>query len=133
MNELVQKLTKEQHVEASLRPERTLEYFKAAVDRGYVHVKVTQTRGGTELGVRIDPERSDLTGANWQEGTGSIRVAGELVLDYVRVRCHATIDLASLEGTGYLEILEDLDAVYQQQAEQAEQAEEAAPAAESAN
>lgn len=117
MNELVQKLTKPQDVEASLRPEPTLEYFKAAVDRGYVHVKFIHTRGGTELGVRIDPERSDLSGANWEDGTGSIRVAGELVLDYVRVRCHATIDLATLKGTGYLEILEDLDAVYQQQAE----------------
>ena len=125
MNELVQKLTKEQDIEASLRPEPTLEYFKAAVDRGYVHVKFIHTRGGTELGVRIDPERSDLSGANWQDGTGSIRIAGELILDYVRVRCHATIDLATLKGTGYLEILEDLDAVYQQQAEQAEQGGEA--------
>src|SRR4029079_8911625 len=109
VNELVQKLTQEQPVEASLRPEPTLEYFKAAVDRGYVHVKFINTRGGTELGVRIDPERSDLTGANWENGTGEIKVAGELTLDYVRVRCYATIDLASLKGTGHLEILEDLD------------------------
>lgn len=107
MSDLPQRLTKPQHVEASLRPERNLSYFKAAVDRGYVHVKFTETRGGTELGVRIDPERSDLTGADWENGTGSIKVAGELTLDYVKVRCHATIDLASLEGTGYLEILED--------------------------
>src|SRR4051794_9289230 len=85
VNELVQKLTKEQDIEASLRPEPTLEYFKAAVDRGYVHVKFIHTRGGTELGVRIDPELSDLSGANWQDGTGSIRIAGVLVLDYVRV------------------------------------------------
>jgi hypothetical protein len=126
VNELVQKLTKEQPVEASLRPEPTLEYFKAAVDRGYVHVKFINTRGGTELGVRIDPERSDLSGANWQDGTGSIRVAGELILDYVRVRCHATIDLATLKGTGYLEILEDLDAVYEQQAAGSEQSGDAA-------
>ncbi len=105
MNDLVQRLTVAQPVEASLRPERNLSYFKAAVDRGYVHVKFINTRGGTELGVRIDPERSDLTGADWENGTGQIKVAGQLTLDYVPVRCHATIDLASLDGTGYLEIL----------------------------
>jgi hypothetical protein len=107
MNELVERLTKTQHVIASLRPEPTLEYFKAAVDRGYVHIKFTETRGGTELGVRIDPARSDLSGADWANKSGSIKVAGELILDYVRVRCHATIDLGSLDGTGYLEVLED--------------------------
>jgi hypothetical protein len=107
MNELVQRLTKEQHVIASLRPEPNVEAFKAAIDRGYVHVKFTETRGGTELGVRIDPARSDLTGADYANRSGSVKVAGELVLDYVRVRCHATINLDSLDGTGYLEILED--------------------------
>lgn len=112
VNELVQRLTEQQEVEVSLRPERTLEYFKAAVDRGYVHVKFTNTRGGTELGVRIDPERSDLSGADWEEGTGQIKVAGELVLDYVRVRCHATLDLESLDGKGYLEILEEVSPGY---------------------
>jgi hypothetical protein len=107
VNDLVQRLTQPQPVEASLRPERNLANFKAAVDRGYVHVKFINTRGGTELGVRIDPERSDLSGADWENGSGQIKVAGELTLDYVRVRCHATIDLASLDGTGYLEILQD--------------------------
>jgi hypothetical protein len=109
MNELVQKLTKDQPVIASLRPEPTLEYFKAAVDRGYVHVLFTETRGGTELGVRIDPAYSDLSGADWEHRTGSVKVGGELILDYVRVRCHATIDLASLRGTGRLEILEEVE------------------------
>jgi hypothetical protein len=107
VNDLVQRLTKEQEVEASLRPEPTLQYFKAAVDRGYVHVKFTQTRGGTELGVRLDPERSDLKNADWENGTGSVTVVGELTLDYVKVRCHATIDLATLKGTGYLVPLEE--------------------------
>lgn len=106
MNDLVQRLTKEQEVEASLRPEATLQNFKAAVDRGYVHVKFTQTRGGTELGIRLDPERSDVKSADWENGTGNVTVVGELTLDYVKVRCHATIDLATLKGTGYLVPLE---------------------------
>ncbi len=106
MNDLVQRLTKEQEVEASLRPEPTVPAFKAAIDRGYVHVKFTQTRGGTELGVRLDQEKSDLN-ADFENGTGSVTVVGELTLDYVKVRCHATIDLATLKGTGYLVPLEE--------------------------
>lgn len=108
MNDLVQRLTKEQPVVASLRPEPSLEAFKAAVDREYVHVKFTETRGGTELGVRLDPERSDLSGADWDAGTGVVTVAGELILDYVRVRCVAKIDLETLQGTGHLEVLEEV-------------------------
>jgi hypothetical protein len=107
MNDLVQRLTVDQPVIASLRPEPTLEAFKAAVDRGYVHVLFTETRGGTELGVRIDPAWSDLSQADFEHGTGTAKVGGELVLDYVRVRCHAAIDLATLRGTGRLEPLGD--------------------------
>lgn len=109
MNDLVQRLTKDQPVVASLRPEPTLEAFKAAVDRGYVHVLFTETRGGTELGVRLDPAHSDLSGADFEHRTGSVKVGGELSLDYVHVRCHAVIDLATLRGTGHLEILADED------------------------
>src|SRR5262245_44995650 len=106
VNELVQKLTQEQRIIASLRPEPTLEQLKAAVDRKYVLIKFTETRGGTELGIRLDPERSDLSAANFETGAGKIHISGELVLDYVPVRFHGDIDLATLDGTGRLEILE---------------------------
>lgn len=108
MNELVQRLTKDQPIEASLRPETNLEYFKAAVDRGYVHIKFPNTRGGTELGIRLDPEASDLEGADWDEGKGSVKIVGELILDYVRVRFHGEVELATLKGTGRLEVLEEV-------------------------
>ncbi|HVT16344.1 MAG TPA: MbtH domain protein [Thermoanaerobaculia bacterium] len=109
MNELVQRLTTDQPVVASLRPEPTVEGFKAAIDRGYVHVLFTETRGGTELGVRIDPKYLDLSAADFEHKTGSAKLAGELILDYTRVRCHATIDLATLRGTGRLEPLGDVE------------------------
>jgi hypothetical protein len=108
MNDLVQRLTTEQEVEASLRPEKKLEIFKAAVDRGYVHVKFIKTRGGTELGVRMDPAACDLSQADWQSGKGKVKIVGGLILNYVRVRCHATIDLKTLNGTGHLEIIEEV-------------------------
>lgn len=107
MNDLVQRLTQEQRVVASLRPEATVQAFKEALDRRYVHIKFTETRGGTELGVPLDEQESDLSGADFDNGTGQVRVVGDLTLDYVKVRLHATVDLATLEGTGRLEVLED--------------------------
>jgi uncharacterized protein YbdZ (MbtH family) len=50
---LVDKLCEGDHpVEAGLRPEKTAKLFKEAIDRNYAHIKFTETRGGTELGVR---------------------------------------------------------------------------------
>lgn len=102
MNDLVQRLTVDQHVEARTSPERTVEAFKAAIDRGYVHIKFTGTRGGTELGIRLD-ERSDFSAADYAQKTGTVKIVGKLTLDYVPVSFHGTIDLATLEGTGRLE------------------------------
>jgi uncharacterized protein YbdZ (MbtH family) len=49
---MVDRLCKGDHpVEAGLRPEKTVKLFKEALDRNYVRVKFTKTRGGTELGV----------------------------------------------------------------------------------
>jgi hypothetical protein len=105
VNDLVQRLSEGSHpVEVSLRPERTLKLFKEMIDRGHVLVKFTATRGGTELGVPLDKARSDLTQANFEEGTGKVRVCGDLTLDYVPVTVVADIELASLQGEGHLEI-----------------------------
>src|SRR5262252_4793283 len=58
---LVEKLCEGDHpVIASLRPEKTVQALKERIDLGYVHIKFTETKGGTELGVRLDPEASDF-------------------------------------------------------------------------
>ena len=77
--------------------------LKEAIDRKYVHVLFTETQGGTELGFHLDEAASDLTGAQWERGEGTIRLAGDLKLDGVPMRCVAEIDLASVEGVGRLE------------------------------
>jgi uncharacterized protein YbdZ (MbtH family) len=100
---LVDRLCDGEHtVEAGLRPERTVERFKEAIDRNYVHIKFTQTKGGTELGVRLDRDKCDFSKAEFELGTGSVHVEGELTLNYVKVRCIADIELPTLAGTGYL-------------------------------
>lgn len=104
MNELVSKLTTGRHpIEAVVRPDKTLEGFRAALERGYVHVKFTDTLGGTELGIRLDPSRTNLSGADFDAGCGELTVSGSLTLDYVPVTCVALIRLPQLTGEGWLE------------------------------
>ncbi|MBG1258975.1 MbtH domain protein [Nostoc commune] len=107
MNELVQRLSSGEHsVEASLRPEKTATALKESIDRGYVHIKFTNTSGGTDLGIRLDPEASNLQEADFEHQTGRVHLVGNLTLNYVKVRCIADIELASLEGKGHLEPVE---------------------------
>lgn len=106
-NELVNRLSEGDHpVEASLRPEKTVQILKERIDMGHVHIKFTDTRGGTELGVRLDRDASDLSKADFEAGQGTVHLEGTLTLNYVPVRCIADIDLTSLEGKGHLVSLE---------------------------
>jgi uncharacterized protein YbdZ (MbtH family) len=104
---LVERLCEGQHrVEVSLRPERTAKLFQEAIDRNYVPIKFTETRGGTELGVRLVGDHCDYSKADFALGSGSVHLEGGLTLDYVKVRCIADIDLGTLGGTGHLELAE---------------------------
>ena len=100
---LVDQLCEGDHeVAVGLRPEKTAKLFKEAIDRGFIHIKFTQTKGGTELGFRLDGENSDFTTADFENGNGTVHVEGGLMLDYVKVRCVADVDLSTLEGKGRL-------------------------------
>jgi len=100
---LVERLCEGDHkVEASLRPEMTVRALKDRLDLGYVHIKFTETRGGTELGVRLDRNALDLSRADFENQTGEAHLEGELTLDYVKVRCIADIDLQTFRGKGRL-------------------------------
>ena len=106
MDDLVRRLSENQHpVEFSSRPARTVAALKSCLDRGYVHIKFPNTRGGTELGVRVDRDATDLTKANFEDSTGQVEIVGTLTLNYVDVRCKARIDLQTLNGEGRLEIV----------------------------
>jgi uncharacterized protein YbdZ (MbtH family) len=99
---LVERLCDGDHsVEVGLRP-RTANLFKESIDRGYVHIKFTQTKGGTELGFSLDRNASDFSMADFENGQGNVHFEGSLTLDYVKVKCVADIDLSTLEGKGHL-------------------------------
>lgn len=105
---LVDRLSSGDHpVEVSLYPEASVKGFKESLDNGYVRVKFTDTTGGTELGVTLDKGASDLSRADFNEGTGEARIVGSLSLDYTKVRCIANIDLKTLAGLGHLDKVDE--------------------------
>jgi hypothetical protein len=106
MNELTERLTVEQPVVMGGASPTVEELRERTGEMGYVLVKFTQTRGGTELGFPLDRATTDLSNANFDEGTGTVHVEGNLILNYDPVRCIADIDLATLKGTGRLALEE---------------------------
>ena len=103
-DDLVDRLCEGQHpIEAGLPPHATAQSLKQAIDRDSVHVRFTDTKGGTELGLRLDRDASDWSAADFERPDGRVRLVGELTLNYEKVRCVADIDLQSLAGTGHLE------------------------------
>lgn len=109
MDELVQRLSEGDHPVTVGGPKPSLEEFQKRVeDMGYVFIKFTNTRGGTDLGVRVDKSATDVSRANFGQRTGVVHVEGTLTLNYVKVRCVADIDLETLNGTGHLVALEEV-------------------------
>lgn len=109
MDELVQRLSEGKHPVTVGGPQPTLEEFRRRLEEiGYAFIKFPETRGGTDLGVRIDKSTTDLSQANFTQGTGTAHVEGTLTLNYVKIRCVADIALNTLSGTGQLVVLEEV-------------------------
>jgi hypothetical protein len=110
MDELVQRLARGDHSVTVGGPQPSLEELKKRVEEmGYVFLKFTGTRGGTDLGVRVDKRATDLSQADFANMRGTAHIEGTLIFNYVKVRCLADIDLATLNGTGHLVVLEEVD------------------------
>lgn len=106
MDDLTQRLTVEQPIVMGGADPAVEELRNRTGEMGYVLVKFTQTRGGTELGFPLDRATTDLSKANFDEGTGMVHVEGNLTLNGDPVRCIADIDLATLKGIGRLALEE---------------------------
>ncbi|SDH31725.1 Uncharacterized conserved protein YbdZ, MbtH family [Lentzea fradiae] len=101
--DLVTRLCAGEHrVRVVLRPAASPERLAAAIGDGYVHVLFPDTGGGTELGVLLDHAATDLSAADLAAGTGTARLAGELTLDFHRLRCEISVEVADLTGVGSL-------------------------------
>jgi len=85
---------------------QSVEQFLERIKAGYVNIKFTDTRGGTEIGVTLDAAASDTTGADIEGHRGNVRIAGNLTLDYQPVRLIADVALDTLMGSGRLQLQE---------------------------
>ncbi|MEU5839167.1 hypothetical protein ABZ820_36660 [Streptomyces diacarni] len=107
MDELVERLSVEgQNVIVGGPSPSVGELQRRITKMGYVFIKFVTTNGGTDLGVRVDDTRTDLSKADFANGTGIAHIEGTLTLNYVKVRCVADVDMATLSGTGHLVALE---------------------------
>ncbi|MFJ5310262.1 hypothetical protein [Streptomyces sp. NPDC088350] len=106
MNDLTERLTASQLIVIGGAEPTVEELRKRTGEMGYVLVKFTETRGGTELGFPLDREATDLSRADFDNSTGTVHLEGHLVLNGDQVRCIAEIDLATLSGTGRLALEE---------------------------
>ena len=82
----------------------SVEQFLDRIRAGYVNLRFTDTRGGTELGIRLDSQASDTTQADFTQRTGTVHLAGDLTLNYRPVRLTAELALETLEGLGRLQV-----------------------------
>jgi hypothetical protein len=106
MNELTERLTTGQPVIVGGSQPSVEELRNRVGEMGYVLIKFTETRGGTELGFPLDRDATDVSRADFDQGSGTIHVEGNLILNDDPVRCIADIDLTTLKGTGRLALVE---------------------------
>jgi len=97
MSELIDYLSNGEHP-VVLQRYKDAQELEERVQSGYVLVKFTDTRGGTELGLRLDKDRCDLT--NLDSGSGSVKLVGSLTLDFEDIDVVVDANVSSLEGMG---------------------------------
>jgi hypothetical protein len=107
INELVQRLSEGKHEVVIGHRDEAYEEIKQRIEDGYIHIKFTQTRGGTELGINVDLNNTNLKGLDFNKGEGLLHIEGTTNLNYNAVRCIADIDLATRKGEGCLQVVEE--------------------------
>lgn len=103
MDELTERLIGGEHPVRIGGPRPSVPDLRQRVtETGFVNVAFVGTRGGTELGLRLDPAATDAGSVDFEAGLGKLHLEGTLILNGDPVRCVADIDLATLDGTGRL-------------------------------
>jgi len=70
----VERLSRGEHpVWLSLHPDATTMALKECLKRGYVYVRFTNTKGGTELGVSLDKTDTRVSASDLENRSGDLR------------------------------------------------------------
>lgn len=104
MDPLVKQLLAKQPIEFESRTSDLKELKERLLNMKFVFVTFPETKGGTELGVDVDSDLTNINDADFIHGTGHIHVVGTCELNYQKARCIAEIDLSTKKGIGYLEL-----------------------------
>ncbi|WP_375333156.1 MULTISPECIES: hypothetical protein [unclassified Candidatus Tisiphia] len=107
MDDLVERLLNKQPIDFESRTDSMEELKERLIEMKFVFVTFTETSGGTELGIDVDLDLTDIENADFDKGAGIIRVIGTCKLNYQKVRCIAEVDLSTKKGTGYLDPLDE--------------------------
>jgi len=107
INELVKRLSEGKHEVVIGHRDEPYGEIKERIEDGYIHIKFTQTRGGTELGINVDLKSTNVKDLDFTKGEGLLHIEGTTNLNYNAVRLIADIDLASRKGKGYLEVVSE--------------------------
>ena len=107
INELVKRLSQGKHEVVIGHRDESYEEIKERIEDGYIHIKFTKTRGGTELGINVDLNSTNVKDLDFTKGEGLLHIEGTTNLNYNAVRLIADIDLAYIKGEGYLEVVSE--------------------------
>ena len=105
INELVERLANGKHQVVIGSRGESYEEIKQRIEDGYIHIKFSQTKGETELGINVDLSKANLAQLDFINGTGVLHIEGTTNLNYHPVRCIAEINLSERKGEAYLVIL----------------------------
>lgn len=107
INELVKRLSNGKHEVVIGHRDESYDEIKQRIEDGYIHIKFTQTKGGTELGINIDLNNTNVRELDFNKGEGILHIEGTTNLNYSEVRCIADINLINRKGEGYLKIIQE--------------------------
>jgi hypothetical protein len=106
MDEVIGRLTVGVHPVAICEP-----WIKKLQDHleepGYLQITFGQISGASGIGVNLDREECNWATADFEGRKGEVHLEGTVVLDCRTLRCVAYIDLSTMDGTGYLVLLEE--------------------------
>ncbi len=83
----------------------SLEDIKKRINDGFVHINFINTKGGTEIGIKVDLKNTKLSNQDISNDANLMHIEGTANLNYSEVRCIADIDLISKKGQGFLVVL----------------------------
>ena len=105
VNELVKRLSKDKQMIIIGYRDESYSDLKRRLEDGYIYVKFTQTIGGTELGINVDLNKTNIKEVDFNAGKGLLHIEGTTNLNYNEVKCISDIDLKTRKGHGYLQFI----------------------------